>query len=91
MQAFRTAEKLKSHIKDCFKINGKKTIKMPKKGKYIKFKDRERKMKSPFMIYADFESILVTEDNPNQKIQMSLMLKNIKDMLLVVTVINCMC
>ena len=48
-------------------------------------------MKSPFMIYADFESILVTEDNPNQKIQMSLMLKNIKDMLLVVMVINCMC
>ena len=46
-------------------------------------------MKSPFMIYADFESILVTEDNPNQKIQMSLMLKNIKDMLLVVMVINC--
>ena len=48
-------------------------------------------MKSSFMIYADFESILVTEDNPNQKIQMSLMLKNIKDMLLVVMVINCMC
>ena len=46
-------------------------------------------MKSPFMIYADFESILVTEDNPNQKIQMSLMLKNIKDMLFVVMVINC--
>ena len=89
LQAFRTAEKLKSHIKDCFKINGKKTIKMPKKGEYIKFKDWERKMKSPFMIYADFESILVTEDNPNQKIQMSLMLKNIKDMLFVVMVINC--
>ena len=46
-------------------------------------------MKSPFMIYADFESILVTEDNPTQKIQMSLMLKNIKDMLFVVMVINC--
>ena len=46
-------------------------------------------MKSSFMIYADFESILVTEDNPNQKIQMSLMLKNIKDMLFVVMVINC--
>ena len=29
---------------------------MPKKGEYIKFKDFERKIKSPFMIYAGFES-----------------------------------
>ena len=26
---------------------------MPKKGQYIKFKNYERKIKSPFMIYAD--------------------------------------
>ena len=32
LQAFTTAEKLKCHIKDCFKSNGKQTIKMPKKG-----------------------------------------------------------
>ena len=66
LQAFRTAEKLKCHIKDCFKINGKQTIKMPKKGEYVKFKNFERKIKSPFMIYADFESILVPEDNGKQ-------------------------
>ena len=24
-------------VEDCFKINSKKTIKMPKKGEYIKF------------------------------------------------------
>ena len=24
-------------VEDCFKINGKKTVKMPKKGEYIKF------------------------------------------------------
>ena len=66
LQAFRTAERLKSHIKDCFKINGKQTIKMPKKGEYIKFKNFERKIKSPFLIYADFESILVPEDNGNK-------------------------
>ena len=30
LQAFTTAEKLKCHIKDCFKNNGKQTIKMPK-------------------------------------------------------------
>ena len=39
LQAFRTAEKLK----DCFKINRKQTIKMPKKGEYIKFKNFGRK------------------------------------------------
>ena len=39
LQAFRTAEKLKFHIKDCFKTNGKQTIKMPKKAGYIKFKE----------------------------------------------------
>ena len=31
LQAFRTVEKLKCHVKYCFKINGKQTIKMPKK------------------------------------------------------------
>ena len=39
---------------------------MPKKGEYIKFKNLRRKIKSPFMIYGDFESILVPEDNGKQ-------------------------
>ena len=39
---------------------------MPKKAEYIKFKNFGRKIKSPFMIYADFESILIPEDNGNQ-------------------------
>ena len=39
LQAFKTEEQLKYHIKDCFKINGKQTIKMPKKGEYINFKN----------------------------------------------------
>ena len=30
-QSFRTAEMLKCHIKDCFKIDGKRTTKTPKK------------------------------------------------------------
>ena len=44
-----------------YKINGEKTIKMPKNGEYVKFKKFERKIKSPFMIYTD--SILFPEDN----------------------------
>ena len=39
---------------------------MPKKGEYVKFKNFERKIKSSFMIYADFESTLVLEDNEKQ-------------------------
>ena len=39
---------------------------MPKKGEHIKFKIYGRKIKSPFMIYADLESILVPEDNGKQ-------------------------
>ena len=38
LHAFVTEEILKRRIKDCFKINGKLTIKMPKKGEYVKFK-----------------------------------------------------
>ena len=39
---------------------------MPKKDEFVKFKNHERKIKSPFMIYANFESILVPEDNGKQ-------------------------
>ena len=39
---------------------------MPKNREYFKLKNYERKIKSPFMIYADFESILVPEDNGEQ-------------------------
>ena len=39
---------------------------MPEKGEYFKFKNFERKIKSSFMIYTEFESILVPEDNGNQ-------------------------
>ena len=33
------------------------------KGEYIKFKNFKGKIKSPCMIYTDFESILVPKDN----------------------------
>ena len=48
LQAFETEEILKCHINDCFKSNGKHMIKMPKKGKYVTFKNYKRKIKSPF-------------------------------------------
>ena len=66
LQAFSTKEILKCHIKDGFKINGKQRIIMPKKGEYVTFKNYERKIKPPFIIYEDFESILVPENNEKQ-------------------------
>ena len=70
LQAFNSEETWKSHIKDCFKNNGKERITMPKKGEYFTSKNCQQKMKSPFIIYADFESILVPENkrkqNPNE-------------------------
>ena len=43
LQPFRTSEKLKCHIKDSFKINGKKTIKMPKKMNVLNSKNLKEK------------------------------------------------
>ena len=42
-------------------------IKIPQKDEYVKFKNFERKIKSVFIIYADFESTVVPEDNEKQK------------------------
>ena len=42
---------------------------MSEKGEYVKFKNYESKIKSPFMIYTDFPRILVSEDNENQNLE----------------------
>ena len=47
-------------------INGKQVTNIPKKYEYVRFKNFERKIKLLFIIYADFESILVPEDNGKQ-------------------------
>ena len=48
-----TPEILKSLVNDCFKINGKQVIKIPK---------------SSFMIFVNFESILVPKGNRKQNL-----------------------
>ena len=42
LRAFSIEKILTCHAKDCFKINGKQIIKMPKKGECVRFKDNER-------------------------------------------------
>ena len=59
---------------------------MPTKGDYVKFKIFERKAKSPFMLYVDFESIPVLEDTGKQN--PNLILTKIKNMLLAVMAIS---
>ena len=39
---------------------------MPQKDKYVKLKKCDRKIESPFVIYADFGNILVLEDKVKQ-------------------------
>ena len=62
LHAFITEEISKRHIKDCLKL----LVKMPKKDEYVKFKNFERKIRSPFMIYLNFESIVLHENNGKQ-------------------------
>ena len=66
LQAFSTKEVLKRHNKDCVKINGKQKIRIPKRREYVRFKNWRKKIKPPFIIYADFESILIPGDNAKQ-------------------------
>ena len=41
-------------------------IKMTKKGETARFKNHTRKIKLPFLIYADFESVLISGKNEKQ-------------------------
>ena len=66
LQAFSAEKKLKCHIKDFFKIDGKQIIKMSKNDEYVKLKNCQRKIKSPVTIYAGFEIILVPENNDKE-------------------------
>ena len=65
LQAFSAEEALKCHVKDCFKINGKQRVRIPQRGEYVD-SNIMREIKSPFVFYANFESVLVPEDNGKQ-------------------------
>ena len=52
---------------------------MSKKDKWFKFENQEGKIKSPFMIYGYFESILVPGNNKNQNLEQPYTKKYQKD------------
>ncbi|CAB3991349.1 Gastrula zinc finger [Paramuricea clavata] len=53
---------LEKHKETCLEVNGTQAVKLPKEGTKIKFKNHRNSMPVPFVIYADFESILVPEE-----------------------------
>ena len=55
---FPNEEKLEIHMESCEQFDFVK-IEMPKEGIKIKFKNFNREMKMAFVIYADFESIVI--------------------------------
>ena len=60
LYGFRKEDLLIKHIEDCEGINKNSTrINMPTEGKnHITFKNHQNQMPVPFVIYADFESII---------------------------------
>lgn len=57
---FRLESALHNHQEYCDGVNGRPTrIDMPEKGKnMLKFTNRQNMQKAPYVIYADFESII---------------------------------
>ncbi|XP_050516328.1 uncharacterized protein LOC126891188 [Diabrotica virgifera virgifera] len=58
LQPFSSYTQLEAHINDCERIN-ETAIKMPEESqKMLKFKNFRNKLKAPFAVYADLESVL---------------------------------
>ena len=69
LNSFHTKERLNQHSKYC-SYHKSTVINLPKAVSNISFKDFNKSIKHPFVIYADFESILEKIDtvspNPNK-------------------------
>lgn len=82
LQCFSSERVLNDHSENCIILNGKQAIRMPEEGKNtLQFQNTNKKIKVPFVIYADFESI--TEKVVN-KMMINPVLKNINHIKLVV-------
>ena len=65
LQHFSTNEILEKHKEDRMVINGRQAVRMPsEKGKWMRFLDFKKRLGVPFVVYADFESIVKRVDNP---------------------------
>ena len=84
LQSFSTTQILGRHVSE---VNGEQIIKIGKKVETVKFKNYTKKLKLSFMIYANFVSFLITENN-GRLVKMSLIPINIKIMLVLLMVTN---
>ena len=90
LQAFSTEEIIKSRINDCFTINGKQMMQMSKEGEYVKFRNYERKVKSPLsqIIFMQILKVFWCQKIMKSIIQTNFIRPNTKNMLLEVVAIN---
>ena len=59
LYGFTKEDLLTKHKEDCYGINKNTTqIDMPDEGSHIKFKNHQNQMPVPYVIYADFESLI---------------------------------
>jgi len=75
---FYIQQDLDQHISLCHTHENTIDI-MPKKGEVVKFKNHERKLKHPFVLYADFESVIkpIHGCKPNSDTVLPLLMLNI--------------
>ena len=68
-QHYTKPELLQKHVKFCSTYRELAIPKMPEPGTEIEFKNFERQLPMPFVIYADFESFIIPYDkcDPNPK------------------------
>ena len=66
LQCFSKSKVLDCHVKYCLAINPTKSVLIPQENEYVNFQNFNRSTKAPFIIYGDFECVLIAStDNIN--------------------------
>ena len=60
LQGFHSEESRDKHFEYCKDIEAVR-IEMPKEGSFVEFHDGQKQIKVPFVMYADFEAILMVK------------------------------
>ena len=72
LHGFKRQDLLDKHTPDCRGINQTAiAIEMPKEGTKLRFENYHKQLKSPYIIYADFESIIEKMEGPENSPQQS--------------------
>ena len=65
LQYFTTKKTLEGHIGNCLSVNGAQAVEMPSdEDRRVRFRNFHNPLKVPFVVYADFGSIVERVDNP---------------------------